>query len=43
MASAGSAKRELPIVWEIVRGSLFNKLVILLPVALLPSLPPPPM
>ncbi|QFU10174.1 Inner membrane protein YedI [Rhodobacteraceae bacterium THAF1] len=30
-----SAKRELPIVWKIARGSLFNKLVILLPVALL--------
>ncbi len=30
-----SAKRELPIVWKIVRGSLFNKLVILLPVAFL--------
>jgi predicted DNA repair protein MutK len=32
-----SAKRELPIVWRIARGSLFNKLVILLPVALLLS------
>ena len=30
-----SAKRELPIVLRIARGSLFNKLVILLPVALL--------
>ncbi|PJE29178.1 hypothetical protein SAMN06297129_0936 [Pseudooceanicola antarcticus] len=30
-----SAKRELPIVWKIARGSLFNKLVLLLPVALL--------
>ncbi len=30
-----SADRELPIVWKIARGSLFNKLVILLPVALL--------
>jgi predicted DNA repair protein MutK len=29
------ADRELPIVWKITRGSLFNKLVILLPVALL--------
>ncbi len=29
------AARELPIVWQIARGSLFNKLVILLPVALL--------
>lgn len=31
------AKRELPIVWRIARGSIFNKLVILLPVALLLS------
>ena len=31
------AHRELPIVWRITRGSLFNKLVILLPVALLLS------
>lgn len=30
-----NADRELPIVWKITRGSLFNKLVILLPVALL--------
>jgi predicted DNA repair protein MutK len=29
-----SAARELPIVWKIARGSFFNKLVILLPVAL---------
>ena len=29
------AARELPIVWQIARGSLFNKLVILLPVAML--------
>ncbi len=29
------AARELPIVWRIARGSLFNKLVILLPAALL--------
>nr|MEE4267977.1 DUF808 domain-containing protein [Candidatus Krumholzibacteria bacterium] len=29
-----SADREIPIVWSIARGSLFNKLVILLPVAL---------
>lgn len=29
------AARELPIVWRIARGSLFNKLIILLPVALL--------
>lgn len=28
------AARELPIVWKIARGSLFNKLMILLPVAL---------
>jgi hypothetical protein len=32
-----SAKRELPIVWKIARGSIFNKLVILLPAALLLS------
>ncbi|QDL90550.1 DUF808 domain-containing protein [Paroceanicella profunda] len=32
-----SADRELPIVWKIARGSLFNKIVILLPVALLLS------
>ncbi|MBD9525723.1 DUF808 domain-containing protein [Paracoccus sp. PAR01] len=31
------ARRELPIVMKIARGSLFNKLVILLPVALLLS------
>lgn len=31
------AKRELPIVWKIARGSLFNKIVILLPIALLLS------
>jgi predicted DNA repair protein MutK len=29
--------RELPIIWKITKGSLFNKLVILLPVALLLS------
>jgi len=29
-----SAERELPIVWKIARGSLFNKIVILLPIAL---------
>lgn len=29
------AARELPIVWKIARGSVFNKLVILLPAALL--------
>src|SRR6056297_3509707 len=27
--------RELPIIWRIARGSIFNKLVILLPAALL--------
>ncbi|MEX5726787.1 putative DNA repair protein MutK [Rhodovulum iodosum] len=32
-----SADREIPIVWNIAKGSLFNKLVILLPVALLLS------
>ncbi|MEM7074629.1 MAG: DUF808 domain-containing protein [Pseudomonadota bacterium] len=32
-----SAERELPIVWKIARGSLFNKLVVLLPAALLLS------
>ncbi len=32
-----SADRELPIVWKIARGSFFNKLIILLPVALLLS------
>ncbi|QDY71660.1 DUF808 domain-containing protein [Qingshengfaniella alkalisoli] len=31
------AKRELPIVFRIARGSVFNKLVILLPIALLLS------
>ena len=30
-------QRELPIVWKIARGSIFNKLVILLPAALLLS------
>jgi predicted DNA repair protein MutK len=30
-----SAERELPIIWKIARGSLFNKLVVLLPAALL--------
>ncbi|SHI88672.1 DUF808 domain-containing protein [Wenxinia saemankumensis] len=30
-----SPKRELPIIWKIARGSIFNKLVILLPIALL--------
>ncbi|MFT6537761.1 MAG: putative DNA repair protein MutK, partial [Loktanella salsilacus] len=29
--------RELPIVWKIAKGSFFNKLVILLPIALLLS------
>ncbi len=28
------AKRELPIVWKIAKGSIFNKIVILLPLAL---------
>jgi hypothetical protein len=32
-----SADRELPIIWKIARGSIFNKLVILLPIALLLS------
>lgn len=32
-----SADRELPIVWKIARGSIFNKLVILTPAALLLS------
>ncbi|MDG4650007.1 DUF808 domain-containing protein [Roseibacterium sp. SDUM158017] len=32
-----TAERELPIVWKIARGSVFNKLVILLPAALLLS------
>ncbi len=32
-----SAEREIPIVWKIAKGSLFNKLVILLPGALLLS------
>lgn len=32
-----AAEREIPIVWQIARGSLFNKLVILVPVALLLS------
>lgn len=32
-----AAKRELPIIWRITKGSLFNKLVILLPAALLLS------
>lgn len=29
------AARELPIIWKIARGSAFNKLIILLPIALL--------
>ena len=32
------ASRELPIVWKIARASVFNKLIILLPVAILLSL-----
>lgn len=35
--SGFSADRELPIVWKIARGSVFNKIVILLPIALLLS------
>lgn len=31
------AERELPIIWRIARGSLFNKIVVLLPIALLLS------
>lgn len=31
------SRRELPIIWKIARGSLFNKIIILLPVALLLS------
>jgi uncharacterized protein len=30
--------RELPIIWRIAKGSLFNKLIVILPVALLLSL-----
>ena len=30
-----TAKRELPMIWKITRGSLFNKIVILLPALLL--------
>lgn len=33
-----SADREIPIVWKIAKGSLFNKLVILLPAAMLLSI-----
>lgn len=29
------AERELPIIWKITKGSFFNKLVVLLPIALL--------
>lgn len=32
-----NADRELPIIWRIAKGSIFNKLVILLPLALLLS------
>jgi uncharacterized protein len=32
-----SADREIPIVWKIAKGSLFNKIVVLLPLALLLS------
>ncbi|WBU63409.1 DUF808 domain-containing protein [Paracoccus aerodenitrificans] len=31
------ANRELPIIWKIAKGSIFNKVVILLPIALLLS------
>ena len=31
------ASRELPIVWKIAKGSLFNKIVILTPIALPPA------
>ncbi len=31
------ASREIPIVWKIARGSIFNKIIILLPVALILS------
>ena len=31
------AKRELPIIWKIAKGSIFNKVIILLPIALLLS------
>ena len=33
-AQGFSAERELPIVWKIAKGSIFNKVVILLPAAL---------
>ncbi len=36
-------KRELPIIWKIARASVFNKLVILLPVAMLLKAFPPVM
>lgn len=32
-----NAKRELPVVWRIARGSFFNKFVLIIPVALLLS------
>lgn len=35
--SGFDASREIPIVWKIARGSIFNKMIILLPVALLLS------
>jgi len=35
--SGFDASRELPIVWKISKGSIFNKLVLLLPVAMLLS------
>ncbi len=36
-AQGFAAERELPIVWKIAKGSIFNKIVILLPAALLLS------
>ena len=36
-AQGFSADRELPIVWKIAKGSVFNKVVILLPLALILS------
>lgn len=32
-----SPKRELPMIWRITKGSLFNKLIIILPIALILS------
>jgi uncharacterized protein len=36
-ATGFSADRELPIIWRIAKGSMKNKLLILLPIALLLS------